>query len=546
MARLTGEADELGQMVVRRFEQLEGGRTIWEDHWEQIAQLIWPTMADAFFGNFQVKGEKRTEKVFDATAALSLDRFSSVMVSMLTPSNQRWHRLEASDQSLMRQQRVAEWFDEATRVIFARRYNARSAFSSAMWNTFKQQGAFGSGPLFSSEIDGEMRYKSIHLSDIYITEDHQGMLHTVYRKMMLTADQAIQKFGEDVLPEQMVRAREKEPLREFKFIHCVEPGDFEGKPFRSIHVAADARQVVRLGGFFTMPYHFGRWSRGPTEMYGRSPAMLVLPELKMINEMAKSVIRAAHKAIDPPMLVHDDGILGGGTTSIDLRPAGINYGGVNQDGRQLIQPLQSGVRVDIGQDMIESRQRVVNDAFLVTLFQILVETPEMTATEALIRAQEKGALLAPAMETQQTELLAPLIEREVDLATRGGRLPQLPPELVEARGEFEIVYTSPLTRMQDAEELVGIQRTMEVVTPIAQFDPTILKRIDYQRILEITRRVTGAPAAIIKPDDVVEAELAAEQEQAQLQQIVDAVPGAASATKDFAQAQAILNEVGAA
>ena len=38
---------------------------------------------------------------------------------------------------------------------------------------------------------------------------------------------------------------------------------------------------------------------------------------------------------------------------------------------------------------------VINDAFLVTLFQILTETPEMTATEVIERTREKGALLSP-------------------------------------------------------------------------------------------------------------------------------------------------------
>lgn len=538
------QTDELATDICRKMEQLEGDRSIWEDHWQQIAELIWPTMSDAFFGGFQQQGEKRTEKLFDATAALALDRFSSVMVSMLTPTSQRWHKLEATDDALMRDLEVANWFDQATGILFRRRYNAKSAFASAMWSTFKQEGAFGSGALFTSEINGTMRYKSIHLSDIFVTQGHEDTLHSVYRRITLTALQALEKFGSEALPEKILKALEKTPQQQFKFIHCVRPQEHEGKAFHSVYVCKDAMCVVQEGGFYTMPYQFGRYTHGPNEIYGRSPAMLVLPELKMINEMSKSVIRAAHKAIDPPMLVHDDGILGGGTTSVDLTPAAVNYGGVNQDGRQLIQPLQSGVRVDIGQDMIESRQGVVNDAFLVTLFQILVETPEMTATEAMIRAQEKGALLAPTMERQQTELLAPLIEREIDLAQRGGHLPDMPGALKEAKGEYEIRYTSPLTRMQDAEELVGIQRTMEVVTPIAQFDPTILKRIDYQRILEITRRVTGAPAAIIRNEEEVQEEMDAEKEEQQLQQLAGAVPGAASATKDLAQAQAVLAKEG--
>ena len=45
--------------------------------------------------------------------------------------------------------------------------------------------------------------------------------------------------------------------------------------------------------------------------------MMALPDIKMLNEMAKTDIRAVHKLIDPPILLHDDGILGGGATTVN-------------------------------------------------------------------------------------------------------------------------------------------------------------------------------------------------------------------------------------
>ena len=69
----------------------------------------------------------------------------------------------------------------------------------------------------------------------------------------------------------------------------------------------------------------------------------------------------------------------------------------------------------INEQKMEQRRVAIDDAFLVTLFQILVDTPRMTATEALIRAQEKGMLLTPTMGRQQSEALGPQIERELDL-----------------------------------------------------------------------------------------------------------------------------------
>ena len=153
--------------------------------------------------------------------------------------------------------------------------------------------------------------------------------------------------------------------------------------------------------------------------------MMALPDVKMLNEMAKTDIRAVHKLVDPPLLLHDDGIMGNGAMQINMTPGGINFGGVNRDGRQLIQPLQTGSRVDINEQKMEQKRNAIDDAFLVTLFQILVETPRMTATEALIRSQEKGMLLTPTMGRQESEALGPLIEREIELLMTNGQLPPM-------------------------------------------------------------------------------------------------------------------------
>ena len=110
---------------------------------------------------------------------------------------------------------------------------------------------------------------------------------------------------------------------------------------------------------------------------------------------------------------------------------------------------------------------VINDAFLVTLFQILVDAPQMTATEAMLRAQEKGALLAPTMGRQQSEFLGPLIEREIDILSRAGALPPMPDALVKAGGMVEVEYQSPLNRAQRSEEGVAILRTLESLAPLA-------------------------------------------------------------------------------
>jgi hypothetical protein len=189
---------------------------------------------------------------------------------------------------------------------------------------------------------------------------------------------------------------------------------------------------------------------------------------------------------------------------------------------------------------MEQRRAAIDDAFLVTLFQILVETPRMTATEALIRAQEKGMLLTPTMGRQQSEALGPLIERELDLLAFHRILPPMPRALVEAGGQYEITYDSPMSRMQRAEELVGVQRTMELLAPFAQIDPTVLDIFDRDELARLTAEVSGVPTPVLRSPEALQKIRADRAEQEQQAMMMQAAQPLAGAMKDVAQANSLL------
>jgi hypothetical protein len=542
--------DSRAEEVVREQEQMAGDRGQWEEHWREVAERVLPR-ENWFQASDKTPGEKRQEKVFDATAGLALERFAAAMESMLTPRTMKWHKLTVQDAELMDNVQVQAYLDEVTNILFRVRYSPRANFASQVHENYLSLGAFGSGALFVDDIVGfGLRYKSIHLSEIFFSENHVGIVDKVHRKFELTARQAAEKWGVDKLPEKIKTALEKQPERKFEFLHCVKPNpdrdprrrDYRGMPFVSYYVCLTSRMMLSESGYNTFPYAISRYVTAPKEIYGRSPAMTVLPDIKMLNEMSKTVIRAAHKIVDPPLLLQEDGVL----QAFNTRPGALNYGGVDDQGRAVVQPLQSGARVDIGMDMMEQRRRVINDAFLITLFQILVETPNMTATEAMLRAQEKGALLAPTMGRQQSEMLGPLIERELDILARAGVLPPMPDALVERGGEVDVEYVSPLNRSQRAEEGVAILRTLESVVPLAQLDPNVMLRFNPDMIVKELAEINGVPAKILRSDEEVQAILAQQQQQIQAQQLLEAAPIAASSAKTLAETAALAGQQPAA
>lgn len=524
--------------IFKRFDSLQTSRGVWESHWEEIAERVLPRSAE--FTGEREPGDKRTEKLYDATAALALERFAAAVESLLTPRGAKWHTLKTTDLALNRDPAVRLWFDQIADTMFHYRYRPKANFAGQTHESYMSLGAFGTGPLFVDEDpDRGAIYRACHLADVFIAENEHGMVDTVFRRFEVSARQALRMFEDGDLSDDLRKCAQDKPDERVKLLHVVMPrtdrdptrGGRQNKAWFSGYYEVKTKNMIEEGGFDTMPYIVSRYVTGPRETYGRSPAMTILPDIKMINEMSKTVIRASQKVVDPPLLIADEGVL----FPINSNPGGATF--ARMDGRSMapIQPLNTGARVDIGLEMMEQRRRVINDAFLVTLFQILVETPQMTATEVLQRAQEKGALLAPTIGRQQTELLGPLIEREFDILGSQGLLPPPPPVLMEAGGEYEVEYVSPLSRAMKAEEGVGILRTLEMVQPIAAVDPGVMDNFDTDEITRILADTNGAPQRILRDPDQIAASRDQRAQQDQLQSGMSMAPQAADAALKVAQ-----------
>ena len=540
------DSDEQAQSIIKEQEIASGLRGNWESVWEQIAQRVLTNYAQQFAGqnrSDQYPGQQRTEEMVDATGALALTRFAAAMESMLTPRHSIWHYLKPSEPALLKDRETRLWFEDITRLLFQYRYAPRANYASQKHEDYMMLGAFGTGTIFIDALRGKyergLRYRAVHLGQNYFMENHQGIIDKNYRKFPLTARQAVQQFGQDSLPTPIVE-QAKEPTKAHQvhwFIHKVAPRedydqdrkDALGMPYTSCYVSITGKATVQESGYFTFPYAISRYVTTPGEIYGRSPAMFALPSLKTLNEIKKTLLKQGHRIVDPVLLAHDDGIL----DSFSVRPGSINPGGVTADGKPLVHVLPTG-NPAAGKDAAEDERQTINDFFLVSLFQILVETPQMTATEVIERAREKGALLSPTMGRQQSESLGPQIERELDLLTQQRLLPPMPPALIEAKGEYQIQYDSPLSRMARAEEASGFVRTLEIATNVIAVDPTKTEMLDWLNFdiaMPALMDINAMPASWQNTWQAVQAIRKDRSQQMQTQQAIQAAPAAANLMK---------------
>lgn len=184
---------------------------------------------------------------------------------------------------------------------------------------------------------------------------------------------------------------------------------------------------------------------------------------------------------------------------------------------------------------------IIDDMFLVTLFKVLSEHPNMTATQVIELVNEKGILVAPTLGRQETEYLGPMIEREIDVLNSLGLLPPMPPRLKEAKGEYQIVYTSPLALSQRAQEAAGFIRTVETAKEIVNItqDPSYLDVFDFDIALPDIAAIQSTPERWMAGSDKIAAKRDARAKAQAQQQQIQALPAIAAMKKaDAAAAKA--------
>jgi hypothetical protein len=545
--------------IMQEFYQYSTWRAVFASHWEETAELIAPNFRNTFYyQNYNTPGVKKTQQQIDASGGLALSRFSAIVNSLVTPRNMMWHGIEADDEYVMKDRDTKLYFEAATRTLFRQRYASTANFFSQTIANWRSIGAFGNCTMFVDAFDGRwhhgmrgLRYKAVPLGETFFGENHQGQVDRMIRWFRLTAYQAVQKWGIDALPANLHAPLKQNSQWPYNFLHRVKPRDdydqerldAKGMPWQSHYVSIEGQCLMQPeSGFPTFPFAVGRYEGAPGEVYYRGPAQAVLPALKTLNSQKRTFLKAGHRAADPVLFVNDDGVVGS-----DLRPGVMNKGGVTMDGKMLVHALPAG-DIQISEKMMDMERSIIDDSFLVSLYKILAEHPNMTATQVMELVNEKGMLVAPTLGGM-FDYISQQAEREIDLLSRmrdtAGRpmLQPMPPRLVEARGAYRIVDTSPLALAARGGEAAGLVRWMETTREMVNVtqDQSWLDYVNADVASPELARINSVPESFIADAKMIEAKRKARAQAQQRQEQIQAAPAEAAMIK----ARAVQAKTGA-
>jgi hypothetical protein len=385
-----------------------------------------------------------------------------------------------------------------------------------------------------------LNFQTFHLGNCYIAEDGSGTVNTIYRMVTKTNRQLIDKY-KDKLSTRQIDAAMKKPYEEVACLHIVEPNDefipdgakAINKKYASILILMDKEKVIlEESGFDMFPYVVPRWQKTAEEIYGRGPGGTAMPDIKMVNAMMKTIIRAGQKVTDPPLMVPDDGFM----LPIRTTPAGLNF--YRSGIQDRIEEFGNKGRIDIGLDLLQNRQEHIMRVYHVDVLRMKEEGPQMTATEVLQRREEKMRNIAPMTGRLQSEYTSPMIQRVYFICSRRKMFPELPFDLDNQ--EMKITYSSPVARAQRATQLQNVTRLLESFVPLINIKPELADKFDGDGYFDWAHELLDAPTSVATSSEKLKEKREATKKAQEEAQGMEQGQAMAGAGLDVAKAQSLL------
>lgn len=542
--------DALAKRVLERFDSMRNERMGYERTWQDIRELVRPHTSD--FQKMYSPGAPKTDAIYDGTAPQALEELASGLHSYLTNPADRWFSIEVGNmQAIEDDPDALQWLEDVADEIFAEYANPRVNFNGAIHEGYLDLGAFGTA-IVGQEYSHQHKhlvFRAYPLADCFIEENEDGLVDTLYRCLSYSTRQMMQRYESadydrfDTLPRQVMEdATKGKGDKKWQVVHAVsrrtkrDPMKYTStnKPFSSCWVMKEPLFMLREGGYEGFPYHTPRWTKLASEVYGRSPAWKCLPDIKTLNRQVYTMLKAAQKAADPPLVVPNDGFM----LPIRTSPNSLI---MKEPGAEEIQSLEHKGNFPVIFEMLEQERDSIRRAFFADWLrmtsQLKKERQSMYEIQEIM--EEQLRMVAPILGRTQTEMLSPMIQRSYELLHEANRFPPAPPSIQRnAAGGLQITSISPAARAQKGTKAAQIGRFYQEILPIAQQDPTALDAIDTDTSIQIMAYERGIPRkAIRSPEQIVALRQAREEAQA-AQKMAEIAEPASKAIKNIADAQA--------
>ncbi len=524
----------------QRFQHLLQARQSYEPAWQDLADHFLPTRYKDISKNPDLwrKMPLLNDKLVDATGILAMRTLAAGLQGGMTSPARPWFQLSLEDSDLARHAPVKEWLAQVTKRM-TKLFNG-SNFYHAVHTLYGELGTFGTAFMLElADFEHGFRFVPFCAGEYCLDTNERQKVDVVFRRFRMSTRQIVQRFGREQLPVHL-QSKRLEHLGH-TVVHAIYPRaerDMQNASAKHMPFASEywleghgasrkslgGGHMLSQSGFMEFPGFGVRWHVAGNDVYGRSPAMDVLPDCRMLQQMGITMLKAIHKSVDPPTAVSASLKAVG----LDLTPGGVNYvetmPGQNP---QAATPILD-VRPDIQSARLAMQdvQKQIQQGLYNDLFRLLLDNKQshVTAKEVAAREEEKLILLGPALERLHAELFIPLIERTFQLMLRHDMVPPMPLEF--AGQKVKVEFVSLLAQAQKMVSTSSVDRLVSFVQSLAPLKPEVADMLHADKAVEEYAEYLGVSPAVLHSEHErtqarkqrQEAEAARLQQEAQLEQ----------------------------
>ena len=475
------------RMLTRINKARQYKKAQWEAHLRECYRYALPESQT--FDHFS-PGQKKREYVYDSTAEYALEDYASRMESQLVPAWRKWFMLEAgSEIPEEARKKVEDYLEGATDIIF--HHINHSNFNGQIKETFLDLG-ISTGSIIVEEgdnIQSALNFRSVSLSEVIIEKSALGIVETVWREIKVPVKDIQYIWPNAKLGKELEEMIEKNP--EVSLVEGVAKDEKTGQ-YITMLIDEGHKDVLLEEESDSSEWIVFRESTIPGEVYGRGRIMRALPDIKTLNKMVEDHLRAAAFSANPIFTATDDGIINPYT--VNLAPGTVMPVGSNDRANPTLSPLVSGGDYNVLQYDISRLQESIRTVMISKPFGSIEQTPVRTATEMSIRDADMQATSGSATGKLQTELLERLLNQVVKVLIRLGKLT---PMKIDGK-EVTIKFTSPLARQQDADEIMQVMKTMEMMAGLPP--EVVMREVKIEAVPDFLIDKMGVPKTFKRSD----------------------------------------------
>jgi len=511
------------KLLLSRWGQLYNERSSWMAHWKEISDSLLPR-SGRFFVEDRNKGGKRHNNIYDSTGTRALRILAAGMMAGMTSPARPWFRLTTSDPQLDESAAVKAWLADVTRLM--QMVFSKSNTYRALHSMYEELGAFGTGSsIVLADFDSVIHHYPLTTGEFAMAADHRGQVNTLFREFQVTVGQMVREFGRSNCSPTVQSLFDQGNLETWVTItHAIEPRadrepgkrDDRNMAWKSVYFehGGNEDQLLRESGFKEFPALCPRWATSGGDIYGNSPAMEALGDIKQLQHEQLRKAQGIDYKTKPPlqapssMKSRDVDTLPGGVSFVD---AASPTGGIR---------TAFEVNIDLSHllaDIQDVRERI-KGSFYADLFLMLANNTNtnMTATEVAERHEEKLLMLGPVLERLHNEILDPLIEMTFSRMVEANIVPPPPDELQGM--ELNVEFVSMLAQAQRAIATDSVDRFVGNLGAVAGIKPEVLDKFDADRWADAYADMLGIDPELIVPGDKVALIRKQRAEAAQAQQ----------------------------